>query len=671
MAGSRLAAAVTLLAGVALAVPLTGSSLFEKRDNGICAAVSDCIPFTIDVTWGQINPTGAGPRAAILSNGTSPGPPLKMKLGECVDFLVINHLDVETGVHFHGIQQSKTPWADGVPGLSQYAIQAGDSYMYRWTAEEVGSYFYHSHYKGQLMDGLFGAIFIMPSDSEPTPFKAIDASATDKLTAAYAKSEPIFISDWSKYTFDEFYKLEEAANVDIDCSDAILLNNIGSQYCLSRDQIANLTSPQITALNITLTNKGCIPPDAVVQGNYTRNLAALPADAFNTCTKSSSGKNYTHVVDPADGWASMSLISAAGFEVLKATIDNHKLYVYEYNGRYVTPQVVDQVIVGNGDRVSFFVKLNQTVGDYPIRVSNNGQNQIISGFGALSYKGSKGPAPGAVAAMTFAGASIGKITTFSALKASPFVAPAEFSKTADKTFRFTLQKLPKAGNAYRWTLSGNAAYDMSNDDGMPLLYKNPASIPESDIVKKTNYGDWVDIIMHSPGPVAQPHPIHKHSNKFFMIGQGAGNFSWSNVAEAYAANSSLFNFNNPPYLDGYTTIAALGDVWTVFRYKVEIPGAWFIHCHMQTHLSGGMAVALLDGVDKWPTVPTDAGKTCQGQAASNSSWTPSADLTASNTTASGSATTSQGTPKTYTGAASAVQVSTLTLLAIFVAALSL
>jgi hypothetical protein len=39
------------------------------------------------------------------------------------------------------------------------------------------------------------------------------------------------------------------------------------------------------------------------------------------------------------------------------------------------------------------------------------------------------------------------------------------------------------------------------------------------------------------------------------------------------------------------------------RYHVENPGAFLFHCHMQTHMAGGMAVAMLDGVDKWPEVP--------------------------------------------------------------------
>ncbi|KAJ9658188.1 hypothetical protein H2198_003893 [Neophaeococcomyces mojaviensis] len=631
MAGSRFTQALSVfsLASAVFAAPLTSVNeanvLGRRTASDICSAKSNCIPFTIDVSWGSANPTGAGARGVILTNGTLPGPALRMKVGECVDFKVVNNLAVDTGVHFHGIQQTGTPWSDGVPGLSQNAIKPGETYMYRWTADEQGAYFYHSHYKGQIMDGLYGAIFISAADGEEGPFSSVDSSAVEKLKLADAKNEPLFVSDWSKYTFDEFYAIEQAGNVDIACADSIIINGMGSQYCLSQDQITAMSAPQIA--NLTggrgYTKKACLPADtAATQGNFTRNLAAIPADVFDVCT-SSKNKNYTLSVDNADGYAALTFINTGGFSLLKATIDNHKMIVYDFNGKWIAPQTVDQVAIGNGDRVSVFVKLDQPVADYQIRVSNNGLNQLISGFGVLSYKGSSGISASSVPAMSFGGVNLTTIVPFAAAKAAPF--PAEtVSQKADKTYFFHIQKLPNAGHAYEWTLQGNTGYSMNNDDGTPLLYRDPATVPESDIILKTNMGQWVDIIMQTNGPIAQPHPIHKHANKFFVIGQGSGSFNWSTVAQAQAAVPSAFNLANPPYVDGYTTPPGEGTAtWTVFRYKVEIAGAWFLHCHMQTHFSGGMAVAIMDGVDKWPTVPSDAGKSCQGSGTSNSTWNPS------------------------------------------------
>jgi len=41
----------------------------------------------------------------------------------------------------------------------------------------------------------------------------------------------------------------------------------------------------------------------------------------------------------------------------------------------------------------------------------------------------------------------------------------------------------------------------------------------------------------------------------------------------------------------------------VLRYEVVNPGPFLFHCHVMTHVAGGMAVAFLDGIDDWPQVP--------------------------------------------------------------------
>lgn len=74
-----------------------------------------------------------------------------------------NNLPFNTSIHFHGIEyvaslsiqfsfgainkirQKGTPWSDGVPGLTQWAIQPGQSYTYKWHANDYGTYWYDSN----------------------------------------------------------------------------------------------------------------------------------------------------------------------------------------------------------------------------------------------------------------------------------------------------------------------------------------------------------------------------------------------------------------------------------------------------------------------------------------------------------------------------------------------
>jgi len=656
MAVSRLSKALAALTFVSsISSVVAGSS---NSSSSICATSSQCVPFTIDVTWGTTSSEIGAPRDAILTNGSLPGPPLKLKVGDCVDFTVINNLANNTGVHFHGIRQNGTPWADGVPGVSQYSIKPGTSYMYQWTAEESGVYFYHAHYKGQMGDGLYGAIVISPADDAELPFSQISSSSDDvaKMTAAALATEPLFVSDWSQYTFDEFLEIEKAANVDDACTDSIILNGKGSTYCPGIDVLTANAAVQVPQIlnGTSLTAKGCIPPtNKLIQGaQYTQNLANLPDNAYYTCTPY-SGSNYTLSVDASAGWQAISLINPSAFAILKVTVDSHKLYVYESNGNFIVPQAVDDIVVAGGDRISFLIKLDQAPGDYQIRVANDGINQVISGFGVLSYNGGSDALVG-TAAINYGGQNLTSLVTFNPAAAAPFPA-SSVAATADASFVLDIMKNPAQPlDSWSWTLNGVDAYNQTRDDeAPPLLFQNPSSIPDSDLILRTYSGQWVDLIIKVAGPVAEPHPIHKHANKFYVIGSGVGDFNFTSVADAQAAGYS-FNLVNPPYVDGYTSTPAEGNAtWMVFRYEVNTPGAWLFHCHIQTHLSGGMAVAILDAVDAFPAIPSDVGEVCPGTGKSNFPGGSGSNSTGSST-GSGSGSGSGSSTGTSTGYGSQV-----------------
>ena len=609
MARSHIATIVSVLsfAFLSLAAPPTYS--LETR------ASSQPVQFNLTLTWEDYSPNGAAPRKAIMCNGQFPGPQLTVAQGQNVEFWVHNNLPNETTVHFHGITQLKTPWSDGVPGLSQKPIQPGKSFLYQWIADESGMYFYHAHYQGQIMDGLYGPIYIQPKASVKRPWKFID-NDTDvqaALTAADNNVKPVFLSDWSSYTSSELLEIERSGNIDVACADSILVNGIGSVYCLSRADLSKYTLPNVqTLLNVVhpsqLTDKGCLPPNLPgTQGaGFKFDTAAIPSDAYYNCTPS-TGDTATLDVDPANKWAAFSFINTGGFELLKFTIDGHKMWVYQVDGQYIEPQWVDQVGVNNGERYNVLIALNQTVADYAIRVTNMGLNQIISGYGILSYKGAASSASvtdqNSLSVMNYAGVNTTEITTFIDPLAFPYPAGSVALK-ADATYFFHVKKLE---HPWTWTLFNNVSYNTLGEDHAPLLFKDPSKV-DSDVVIHTYTGQWIDLIIQVDGPLAQPHPMHKHSNKAYLIGQAVGPFIWKDIDDALT-NGNLpnhtINLYNPPFRDGFLTIPAEGNSsWTAIRYNVQNPGAFILHCHMQTHLSGGMAFALMDGVDRWPATPT-------------------------------------------------------------------
>ncbi|QYR21453.1 multicopper oxidase family protein [Paenibacillus sp. sptzw28] len=100
-------------------------------------------------------------------NGQIPGPELRFKEGELVEVTLVNK-DIEDGatIHWHGLDVPNAE--DGVAGLTQDAVMPGKSHTYRFRAEQVGTFWYHSHQnsKEAVSKGLFGALVVEPADSD-------------------------------------------------------------------------------------------------------------------------------------------------------------------------------------------------------------------------------------------------------------------------------------------------------------------------------------------------------------------------------------------------------------------------------------------------------------------------------------------------------------------------
>lgn len=116
--------------------------------------------------------------------------------------------------------------------------------MYRWTAFQYGSYFYHAHEKLHIEDGLYGGIYIRPDDSVERPFKLItnDTKELAAIQEAEENTEPLVLSDWRHLPSQKIWDAEEATGLDAYCANSILINGKGSVDCLSRATIDQYTS---------------------------------------------------------------------------------------------------------------------------------------------------------------------------------------------------------------------------------------------------------------------------------------------------------------------------------------------------------------------------------------------------------------------------------------------
>jgi CopA family copper-resistance protein len=102
---------------------------------------------------------------AIGLNGTVPGPLVRLKEGQRARLTVVNDLDEDSSIHWHGLI---LPFQmDGVPGVSFPGIKPRSTFVYEFPVRQSGTYWYHSHSGLQEQIGHYGPIVIDPAGADP------------------------------------------------------------------------------------------------------------------------------------------------------------------------------------------------------------------------------------------------------------------------------------------------------------------------------------------------------------------------------------------------------------------------------------------------------------------------------------------------------------------------
>ncbi|MGB8888042.1 MAG: copper oxidase [Candidatus Korobacteraceae bacterium] len=93
-------------------------------------------------------------------NGVCPGPTIEANRGDRVRIILDNHLPEPTTMHWHGLE---IPIGmDGMPYISQQPIVPGGRFVYEFTLDQDGTFFYHSHGAMQEMIGMTGLFILHP-----------------------------------------------------------------------------------------------------------------------------------------------------------------------------------------------------------------------------------------------------------------------------------------------------------------------------------------------------------------------------------------------------------------------------------------------------------------------------------------------------------------------------
>jgi FtsP/CotA-like multicopper oxidase with cupredoxin domain len=94
-----------------------------------------------------------------------PGPAITATQGDLIE-VTLRNTDLEDGVTLHWHGYDVACGEDGAPGVTQQVVAPGGEFVYHFRADQVGTYWYHTHQASHLgvRKGLYGTLVVQPRD---------------------------------------------------------------------------------------------------------------------------------------------------------------------------------------------------------------------------------------------------------------------------------------------------------------------------------------------------------------------------------------------------------------------------------------------------------------------------------------------------------------------------
>ena len=332
-----------------------------------------------------------------------PGPLLRATAGDQLRIVVDNQLPTQTSIHWHGIALRND--MDGVPGITQDAIQAGKRFTYEFTAPDPGTYFYHPHVGVQLDRGLYGVLLI----DDPTDKGNYDTEWT------------VVLDDWIDGTGRT--------------PDQVLANLTGPSASSSGSGSMPGMTDGSSAGGTSMSGMGEAMTSPILGGagdiSYPHYLAngRVPAGAETFHAK--PGQKIR-----------LRLINAGSDTAFRVALAGHQLTVTHTDGYPVRPVSADALMIGMGER--FDVEVTAADGVFPLVASAEGKPGQALAFLRTGA--------GRAAVATVKPSELnGRVVLGNDLRAAEPVRLA--AKAIDRTHTLALGGTM---NPYRWTINGKA-----------------------------------------------------------------------------------------------------------------------------------------------------------------------------------------------------------------------
>uniref|UniRef100_A0A0D9VT09 Laccase n=1 Tax=Leersia perrieri TaxID=77586 RepID=A0A0D9VT09_9ORYZ len=527
----------------------------------------------------------------ITVNGQFPGPTIEVYEGDTVAIRAVNMARYNVTLHWHGIRQLRNGWADGPEFVTQCPIRPGGSYTYRYAIQQQeGTLWWHAH-SSWLRATVHGALIIHPRRGVPYPFPKPHAEF------------PVILAEWWRRDPIAVLRQSMITGAPPNVSDAILINGQPGDF-----------------LECSAQETSIIP---VVAGETTL----------------------------------LRLINAAMNTELFVSLAGHKMTVVAADAMYTKPFDTNVVLLGPGQTTDVLVTAHAAPGRYylaarayasargvpfdnttataifqyknaagcPTTGAVAGANTFNGPLGGQSkssssggYPGRAGPAPMLPFLPAFNDTNTATVFSDSIRSPAPVKVPGPVTQEVFTTVGFGLFNCRpgpfcQGPNNTRFAASmNNVSFQLPNTVSllqahyhhipgvftedfppMPPVFFDFTSqnVPRAlwQPVKGTKlyrvrYGAVVQIVFQDTGIfAAEEHPMHIHGYHFYVLATGFGNYD--PVRDAHR-----LNLVDPP---SRNTIGVPVGGWAVVRFVADNPGVWLVHCHIDAHLTGGLAMALL------------------------------------------------------------------------------
>ncbi|KAJ8749735.1 hypothetical protein K2173_012286 [Erythroxylum novogranatense] len=496
----------------------------------------------------------------VTVNGMFPGPTIVAREDDTVLVKVVNHVNYNLSIHWHGIRQLRTGWADGPAFITQCPIQPGQVYTYNFTLTgQRGTLLWHAHILW-LRATVHGGIVILPKRGVPYPFPAPH------------KEETIILGEWWKSDVEAVVNEAMKSGAAPNVSDAHTINGYPGSLASCPSQ-GGFSLPVHSGKIYMLRIINAALNEELFFKIAGHQLTVVEVDAtyvkpFKTDTILIAPGQTTNVLVNTNCSSGKYLVAASPFMDSPITVDNKTATAtLHYSGTLASART--------------------TLTTPPPQNATHIATNFAESLRSLNSKEYPAKVPLKIDSSLFFTVGLGVNPCATCPKGNRVVANIN-------NVTFVMPKISLL-QAHFFNIKGVFTDDFPGNPPVQFNYTGaqPTNLQTTKGTRlyRIPYNSTVQLVLQDTGMIApENHPLHLHGFNFFEVGRGIGNFNPNQ-------DPKKFNLVDPVERN---TIAVPSGGWTAIRFRADNPGVWFLHCHLEVHTSWGLKMAFIVDNGKGP-----------------------------------------------------------------------